>query len=64
MRHVGDAVAFVVAASIDEARDAAEAITVEWEELPHVIGAVAALQKDAPFGMARGDSARQSRIRD
>ena len=64
VRHVGDAVAFVVAASIDEARDAAEAITVEWEELPHVIGAVAALQKDAPFGVARGDSARQSRIRD
>jgi carbon-monoxide dehydrogenase large subunit len=68
VRHVGDAVAFVVAASIDEARDAAEAISVEWEELPHVIGAVAALQKDAPSvwpeAIARGNLAFETELGD
>src|SRR4249919_3604420 len=48
VRHVGDAVAFVVAGSIDAAKDAAEAIEIEWNELPHVIGAVAALKPNAP----------------
>ena len=48
VRHVGDAVAFVVADSIDAAKDAAEAIEIEWNELPHVIGAVAALKPNAP----------------
>jgi carbon-monoxide dehydrogenase large subunit len=48
VRHVGDAIAFVVADALDQARDAAEAIAVEWEGLPHVVDAVAALTKDAP----------------
>ncbi len=48
VRHVGDAVAFVVADSIDAAKDAAEALEIEWNELPHVIGAVAALKPNAP----------------
>jgi carbon-monoxide dehydrogenase large subunit len=48
VKHVGDAVAFVVAATIDAARDAAEAIAIEWEALPHVIGAAAALAQGAP----------------
>ena len=48
VRHVGDAVAFVVADTLDRARDGAEAITIEWEPLPHVIGAAAALEPDAP----------------
>jgi carbon-monoxide dehydrogenase large subunit len=48
VRHVGDAVAFVVADSIDAAKDAAEAVEIEWNELPHVIGAVAALKPNAP----------------
>ncbi len=48
VRHVGDAVAFVVADTLDHARDAAEAIAVEWEALPHAIGAVAALAAGAP----------------
>src|SRR5262249_47650554 len=39
VRHIGDAVAFVVAQTLDEARDAAEAIAIEWEALPHVVGA-------------------------
>jgi len=48
VRHVGDAVAFVVADSLAAARDAAEAIAVDWQPLPHVIGAMAALAPDAP----------------
>jgi aerobic carbon-monoxide dehydrogenase large subunit len=48
VRHVGDAVAFVVAHTLDAARDAAEAIAIEWTALPHVIGAADALAPDAP----------------
>ena len=48
VRHVGDAVAFVVADTLDAAKDAAEAIEIEWQQLPHVIGAVAALKPGAP----------------
>src|SRR5215468_5873026 len=48
VRHVGDAVAFVVADTLDRAHDAAEAIVVEWNALPHVVGAAAALAPDAP----------------
>ena len=49
VRHVGDAIAFVVADTPDRARDAAEAIAVDWEALPVAIGAVAALENDAPL---------------
>jgi aerobic carbon-monoxide dehydrogenase large subunit len=38
VRHVGDAVAFVVAETLLHARDAAEAIPVEWEPLDAVVG--------------------------
>jgi len=48
VRHVGDAVAFVVADTIERAKDAAEAIAVEWEPLPHVVDAVDALKPGAP----------------
>jgi carbon-monoxide dehydrogenase large subunit len=48
VRHVGDAVAFVVADTLDIAKDAAEAITVDWQPLPHVIGALDALAPKAP----------------
>jgi carbon-monoxide dehydrogenase large subunit len=48
VRHVGDAIAFVVADTVAAAKDAAEAITVDWQPLPHVIGAVAALASGAP----------------
>ena len=47
VRHVGDAVAFVVADSVELAKDAAEALAIDWQELPHVIGAVAALKPGA-----------------
>ena len=48
VRHVGDAVAFVVADTLEQARDAAEAIEIEWEPLPHVIGAVSRAGAGAP----------------
>ena len=38
VRHVGDAVAFVVADTLAQARDAAEAIGVEWEPQPATVG--------------------------
>jgi carbon-monoxide dehydrogenase large subunit len=47
-RHVGDAIAFVVADTLERAKDAAEAVTVTWEELPCVISAIEALKPDAP----------------
>ena len=49
VRHVGDAVAFVVADTIERARDAAEAIALEWEPLPHAIGAAEAMKPGAPL---------------
>jgi len=48
VRHVGDAIAFVVADTLDKAKDAAEAVAVDWQPLPHVIGAMAALKTGAP----------------
>src|ERR1700684_3487240 len=48
VRHVGDAVAFVVADTVDRALDAAEAIAIEWHPLPHVVSAAAALKPGAP----------------
>src|SRR6201994_1459794 len=48
VRHVGDAVAFVVADTIDHARDAIEAIEINWTPLPAVAGVVNAVKKDAP----------------
>ncbi len=48
VRHVGDAVAFVVADTIDQARDAIEAIEVNWTQLPAVAGVTNAVKKGAP----------------
>jgi carbon-monoxide dehydrogenase large subunit len=48
VRHVGDAVAFVVAETIDAARDAIEAIEVEWTPLPAVVGVRNAIKPGAP----------------
>ncbi|KRB62621.1 carbon monoxide dehydrogenase [Rhizobium sp. Root708] len=48
VRYVGDAVAIVVADSLAEARDAAEAVVVDYEELPAVVEAVDALKSGAP----------------
>ncbi len=48
VRYVGDAVAIVVADSLAEARDAAEAVIVDYEELPAVVEAIDALKSGAP----------------
>jgi aerobic carbon-monoxide dehydrogenase large subunit len=48
-RHVGDAIAFVVGDTLEHAKDAAEAISVIWEELPHVIDATEAIKLSAPL---------------
>ncbi len=47
VRHVGDSVAFVVADTLEAARDAAEALSIDWQALPHVIGAEHALKPGA-----------------
>src|SRR6476661_8067710 len=49
VRHVGDAVAFVVADTIDQARDAIEAIDVKWTPLPAVAGLANAVKPGAPL---------------
>ncbi len=48
VRHVGEAVAMVVAETRDEALDAAEDLEVEYEELPWVTHSEAALEGGAP----------------
>lgn len=47
VRHVGEAVAFIVAETLTQARDAAEAIEIEWTALPSVTGIEAALDPGA-----------------
>lgn len=48
VRHVGDPIAAVVAETREQARDAAEAIVVDIEELPAVVDMKAALEDGAP----------------
>ena len=49
VRHVGEAVAVIVAESRDQAEDAAERVTWDLEELPAVVDPEAALAPGAPF---------------
>jgi carbon-monoxide dehydrogenase large subunit len=49
VRHIGDPVAFVVADTSDQARDAAERIAVAYRPLPAVVDATAALAAEAPL---------------
>src|SRR5262249_10252677 len=48
VRHVGEPVALVIAGTAAQAQDAAEAVAVDYEELPAVTSAGEALAKDAP----------------
>lgn len=48
VRHVGDPIAAVVAETREQARDAAEAIEVDIEDLPAVMDMKAALEEGAP----------------
>src|ERR1700742_5036166 len=47
-RHVGEAVAMVVAETLPQAFDAAEAVEVEYEVLPHVVHSLDSMKPDAP----------------
>src|SRR5262249_49086625 len=48
VRHVGDRIAFVVADTLAQARDAAELIELDVEELPAVTHVEDAIKPDAP----------------
>ena len=48
VRFVGEAVAAVVAETLQQARDAAEAILVDYDELPMVVDPAAAIRPGAP----------------
>jgi carbon-monoxide dehydrogenase large subunit len=49
VRHVGDIVAMILAETLDQARDAAELLAVEYEELPAVVTVAQALARGAPL---------------
>jgi carbon-monoxide dehydrogenase large subunit len=48
VRYVGEPVALIVAETAAQAQDAAEAVAVDYEDLPMVVGAAAALAVGAP----------------
>src|SRR5580700_1231920 len=48
VRYVGDPVAFIVAENLNQAKDAAELIAVDYEPLPAVMSADTALARNAP----------------
>src|SRR3984893_14089565 len=48
VRYVGDPIAFIVAETIEQAKDAAELIAVDYEPLPAVMSADTALARNAP----------------
>ncbi|MDB5805586.1 MAG: carbon monoxide dehydrogenase [Betaproteobacteria bacterium] len=48
VRHVGEIVALIVAATADQAADAAELLDIDWEPLPAVVDLRSALAADAP----------------
>jgi len=69
VRHVGEAIAIIVAESRDQAEDAAEQVIWDLEELPAVVDPEAALRPDSPivhdrfqtnligaFSVGRGDA--------
>jgi carbon-monoxide dehydrogenase large subunit len=49
VRFVGEAIAVVLAESLGQAQDAAESVEVEYDQLPAVVGAEAALGAGAPL---------------
>ncbi|WP_188777759.1 xanthine dehydrogenase family protein molybdopterin-binding subunit [Marmoricola endophyticus] len=61
VRYVGDAVALVVAETVALARDAAELVDVDYEDLPVVVDPESALAADAPLQFpALGTNVAQS----
>src|SRR6202453_4257553 len=55
-QHVGDIIAMVVADKVDQARDAAELISVTWDELPAVIVMEEAVRPGVPLVFAEAPS--------
>lgn len=49
VRHVGDAIAFIVADDLNSAKSAAELIEVDYETLPAIAGTAEALEEGAPL---------------
>ncbi|WFU31339.1 xanthine dehydrogenase family protein molybdopterin-binding subunit [Bradyrhizobium brasilense] len=49
VRHVGDIVAMIIAGTLNQARDAAELLAVNYEELPAVVTVAQALAPNAPL---------------
>lgn len=49
VRHVGDPVAIVIAETLEQAKDAAELIEVDYAPRPHVVGTFEAAQPGAPL---------------
>jgi len=49
IRHLGEAVAIVIAETLEQARDAVDLVEVEYEELPAVTDPKMAMDKDAPL---------------
>ena len=49
VRHVGDIVAMIVANTLDQARDASEALVIDYEVLPAVVTVAQALAPGAPL---------------
>ncbi|ODN71428.1 xanthine dehydrogenase family protein molybdopterin-binding subunit [Methylobrevis pamukkalensis] len=73
VRHVGDPIAFVVAETASAARDAAEALMIDYDPLDVVVDTAAALDPDAPviwpekgsnlaFEYHGGDAAETERV--
>jgi carbon-monoxide dehydrogenase large subunit len=56
VRHVGDGVALIVADSIDQAKDAAELLDIEYDMGEAVVDMNAAMEADAPLVHADSDS--------
>lgn len=48
VRYVGDAICLVVAETLEQAKAAAEAVEIDYEELPNVVSAVDAMKDGAP----------------
>ncbi len=49
VRYVGDAIAFVVAETVELARQGAEAVAIDYDVLPAVVGVLDAVRPDAPL---------------
>jgi len=55
-RHVGDAIAFIVADTLEQAQDAAEALEIDWEAFDPVVGIDAADKGEALVWPERGSN--------